>query len=171
MKEMWRNLLFVLITAALSLETSGHNKSLTSLEMNNTSTEVSNRKGHRRLDIMWEYHKKQRHRPVPKYKEKTTHSAISEWNRNIYYNPTSSRHKRRRSAAYVALTAREFDPTVRTFNSFTHTLLFICAKIVANFVCNNLKLRYVVVVVFNVYMSPYVVDAARPLGDGIDPIC
>ena len=43
---------------------------------------------------------------------------MSEWHRRFFFNAAHARHRRSRSAAYVALTAKEFDPTVAALKRF-----------------------------------------------------
>jgi hypothetical protein len=83
------------------------------LDSRNATAASSTPSRRRLLDIMWQYHSKHKHRAVPKYKEKVVRPAVNDWHRNFYFNTPASRHRRRRSAAYVALTAKDFDPVVR----------------------------------------------------------
>jgi cytochrome P450 len=50
---------------------------------------------------------------VPVYKNKTVAPHVDAWGKMVFFNPPGARHTKRRSAAYVALTAKDFDPTVR----------------------------------------------------------
>ena len=86
----------------------------------NTSFVASGQEGEhrRRLDGVIFYPQRKRHVHQTKYKEKTVRPVTDAWSLNVFFNPASSRHKRRRSAAYVALTARDFDPTVRALRRF-----------------------------------------------------
>jgi len=67
----------------------------------------------RRLDgIIWKYAPRSKHLHAPSYKNKTVAPHVDAWEKMVFFNPAVSRHKKRRSAAYVALTAKDFDPTV-----------------------------------------------------------
>jgi len=67
----------------------------------------------RRLDgIIWKYAPRSKHVHAPSYKNKTVAPHVDAWEKMVFFNPVASRHKKRRSAAYVALTAKDFDPTV-----------------------------------------------------------
>ena len=72
----------------------------------------------RRLEVLFQFHPRKHKLASPKYKEKTVKPEVVAWTRNVYFNAPGARHKRRRSAAYVSLTAKDFDPTVKALMRF-----------------------------------------------------
>jgi hypothetical protein len=72
----------------------------------------------RRLEVLFQYQPRKHTLASPKYKEKTVRPEVVAWDRNVFFNAPGARHKRRRSAAYVALAQKELDPAVKALVRF-----------------------------------------------------